>query len=240
MKSKISLIALLVILLSINIAFASPTYTFKYVDKLSGGFNDTLSQNLKKYKLDKSQFVKLIEKSSTQLDEKELQLINDMRMVQLHPKRDTLMQKVIASELIDEYLSGKRKAPKGFISICADVSRYRNCIDYFYGLRLDYKGTRFSNRIRSCGVIRFKAANIEKAIIPRSPENGGYFTDPMPFTGTGFTSGENGRIGTPEWYLPEPAVLDEGAELYEIFNDGTEKLRGVFKNGKFKATQEGT
>jgi hypothetical protein len=49
----------------------------------------------------------------------------------------------------------------------------------------------------------------------------------MPFTGHGFTSGNNGLLGVPEWktgYL----TPDNGAELWEVFSDGTEVLRAKF------------
>ena len=54
-----------------------------------------------------------------------------------------------------------------------------------------------------------------------------------PFTAHGFTSGNNGRLGVPEWKLVKYAEFSEGAEIWEVFNDGTEKLRAIFDGVKF-------
>lgn len=55
----------------------------------------------------------------------------------------------------------------------------------------------------------------------------------MPFTGHGFTSGSNERLGVPEWksgYL----TPDEGAELWEVYLDGSEILRAKFSSSQNK------
>lgn len=49
----------------------------------------------------------------------------------------------------------------------------------------------------------------------------------LPFTGHGFTVSNNGRLEVPGWktgYL----TPDNGAELWEVFSDGTEVLRAKF------------
>ena len=46
-----------------------------------------------------------------------------------------------------------------------------------------------------------------------------------PFTSIGFTSGNNGRLGIPEWNLLQRIDFEDGAELWEVFNDGRETLR---------------
>jgi hypothetical protein len=155
--------------------------------------------------------------------------MNKIRAQQLSPTPDTLMQKVITAYDMNKYLSGEYKTPKGFISICADVKQYKNVSDCYYGLRLDYAGTYFKPDDQSYAVIRFKAANIEKAIIPKAKINNGTYLDPYPFGGVGFTTGTNGRWGSPEWVMPEFTVLDEGAQLFEIFQDGTEVLKGIYR-----------
>ena len=48
-----------------------------------------------------------------------------------------------------------------------------------------------------------------------------------------FTSGNNGRLGVPEWNLPERIKFIDGDEIWEVFNDGTQRLRGVYKNNSF-------
>jgi len=49
----------------------------------------------------------------------------------------------------------------------------------------------------------------------------------LPYTGNGFTGGNNGKLGVPEWKSPYN-TLNDGAELYEVFSDGTEILRARF------------
>ena len=63
-------------------------------------------------------------------------------------------------------------------------------------------------------------------------ENGD-FKDPYPFTSHGFTAGTKGRIGVPEFTIPSGlgVSIEDGTEIWEVFNDGTEKLRAVY-NGK--------
>ncbi|SIS40329.1 hypothetical protein SAMN05421766_101573 [Zobellia uliginosa] len=41
----------------------------------------------------------------------------------------------------------------------------------------------------------------------------------------GFSAGKNGVLGAPEWHLTNQVEFTEGAEIFEIFNDGTEILR---------------
>jgi len=40
-------------------------------------------------------------------------------------------------------------------------------------------------------------------------------------------------LGVPEWKLVKYAEFSEGAEIWEVFNDGTEKLRAIFDGVKF-------
>ena len=43
-----------------------------------------------------------------------------------------------------------------------------------------------------------------------------------------FTPGNNSRLGVPEWNLPERIKITDGDEIWEVFNDGTQRLRGVY------------
>ncbi|EGD34535.1 transposase [Capnocytophaga sp. oral taxon 338 str. F0234] len=44
-----------------------------------------------------------------------------------------------------------------------------------------------------------------------------------------FTSGNNGRLGVPEYVLDKRVSPKIGAEIWRIKPDGTEELIGVFK-----------
>ena len=96
---------------------------------------------------------------------------------------------------------------------------------------MDYPGSKFLIEDGSCGVIRFKSINVpQKAIIPV----GETFDElSYPFTATGFTSGKNSRLGVPEWNLQSEVKFESGDEIWEVFNNGTEKLRAVYKLDKF-------
>ncbi len=219
---------------------ASILYDSSYLSALSGGFSDTISGYAEEEGLSVEAFSLLCSKSSADMSERELSLINRIRCRQLRPIAETLMQKVITLDDMKNYLSGKYRAPKGFLSVCADVKQYVTVEDYYYGLRLDYAGSAFRPDAPGYAVIRFKAANIERAVVPRAVANGGTFKDPYPFGGAGFTTGTNGRTGSPEWVLQEFAVMDDGAQIFEIFADGTEKLRAVYsaEAGRFFETDE--
>ena len=97
---------------------------------------------------------------------------------------------------------------------------------------MDYPNSPFSIGDGSCGVIRFKSAESNIAIIPKG---GTFDTYDYPFTSTGFTSGNNGRLGVPEWNFQRRVDLKDGAELWEIHNDGSEVLKAIYnlKENKF-------
>ena len=84
----------------------------------------------------------------------------------------------------------------------------------------------------SCGVIRFKTSSASDFAIPGKELLG---SNGDPYTSHGFTSGNNGRLGVPEWYVGKGkyATIEDGSEIWEIFNDGTEKLRAIFDGVKF-------
>ena len=54
-----------------------------------------------------------------------------------------------------------------------------------------------------------------------------------PFTAHGFTSGNNGRLSVPEWYLQSRIDIQEGTEIWKITRDDKQTLYAVFKEGKF-------
>ena len=80
-------------------------------------------------------------------------------------------------------------------------------------------------------VISFKSKDIPQNIV--IPKGGTFDNWVYPFTSTGFTAGNNGRFGIPEWNLLQRIDFEDGAELWEVFNDGRETLRAVYKDGKF-------
>lgn len=78
----------------------------------------------------------------------------------------------------------------------------------------------------------FKTPSAKEFIIPGKEllESNGY-----PYTAHGFTSGNNGRLGVPEWHagVKKYVAIEEGAELWEVHSNGQEVLRAVYKKGRF-------
>jgi hypothetical protein len=184
------------------------------------------------------QFIELEAKSAADLTEAEKNIMNAIRNSVEQPNATTVMQKVIPKCDIPKYTSGQYGSCKGFITTAKDGKHLKTYEDIYYGMRLDYANTTFNINDGSCGAIRFKASNSSEAIIPKSVANGGPETASMPFTGHGFTSGNHGRLGVPEWKLPNFAAIDEG-ELWEIFSDGREVLVAKYdvNLGKFVPIQ---
>jgi hypothetical protein len=146
------------------------------------------------------------------------------------PDANTLLQKVIPKSDIARYLNGEYKQVGGFISTAKDAKHLTSYEDIYQGMRLDYKkidGTSpFKLNDGSCGVIRYKTTNstLEVPKLRGTPDDA-----PLPFTGNGFTGGNKGKLGIPEWNSEYTTPLD-GAELYEVFSDGKELLRAKFSS----------
>lgn len=201
------------------------------------GFEDQIATLAQSHGLTLQEFLVLEGKAFQQLSEAEQDIMNAIRDVIAKPTATTVMQKAIPKSDIGKYLDGSYTSCKGFLSTASDAKHLKTYEDIYYGLRLDYSQTAFHLSDGSCGVIRFKAQNSVTAVIPRCPANGGVEIASMPFTGHGFTSAINGRLGVPEWQMSGFAII-ENAELWEVFSDGQEILRATYnKNlGKFVPT----
>ncbi|WP_088655845.1 hypothetical protein [Geofilum rhodophaeum] len=199
------------------------------------GFSDNIDALLAKEGIDMNTFKEIQKTPFADLSIKQRSLINKVRNSIPEPTSNTLMQKTIPYSDIANYTSGKYTSCKGYVTTAADAKHLSNVEDIYYGMRLDYSGTKFSAADKSCGIIRFKADNITKIEVPKSPANLGTVTDPPPFTGHGFTAANKGRLAVPEWKMDDWFELQEGAELWEVFSDGAEKLRAVYSKsaGKF-------
>ena len=85
----------------------------------------------------------------------------------------------------------------------------------------------------SCGVIRFKSEDALQILVIPTSEDINY-----PFTAQGFTSGNNGRLSVPEWYLQSRIDIQEGTEIWKITHDGKQTLYAVFENKTFKIVEQ--
>ena len=169
-----------------------------------------------------------------------LSIKNRARMIAIResvprPTSETLMEKVIPQKDIQNYLSGKYSGIQGFISRAQDTMGVKNPLEVYQTIRLDYDpkpGYRpaFDPYLdRSIGVIRFKTQEVSKIKIPFNESMGGYESSPYPNTGNGFTAAENGRI-IPEFRVFETQTVKpkNGAEIYQVFQDGREDLIAVY------------
>ncbi|MGX1927882.1 fibronectin type III domain-containing protein [Flagellimonas sp. 2504JD4-2] len=144
------------------------------------------------------------------------------------PDGNTILQKAIPKADIAKYLRDTDPYYQvgGFVTTAKDAKHLSTFDDVYYGMRLDYDGTAFNLSDGSFGVIRYKTP-VPSAEVPRitGPK------DKFPFTGNGFTSGNNGKLGVPEWKTPYNTPND-GAELWEVASDGTETIRAIFDSGQ--------
>ena len=141
------------------------------------------------------------------------------------PDENTLMQKVITEDMANKYLDGTYNTIGGSVARAVDTKHLKTIEDYYYGLRLDYEKTLFSAGDKYYYTIRFKIEKLDNLVIPIDSR----FTSEYPFTRNGFTSGNNGRLGIPEYVLDKRVSPKIGAEIWRIKPDGTEELIGVFK-----------
>ncbi|MBN2750868.1 MAG: hypothetical protein JXR57_15365 [Bacteroidales bacterium] len=192
------------------------------------GFSDELSELLSKQGLTIDEFKVLQQKTFESMTAAEKVKINAIRNSIQTPNSETLLQKVIPKSDIDKYLDGTYKQVGGYVSTAKDAKHLKTYDDIYYGMRLDYKlgdgvSQNFYLSDGSCGVIRYKTPKANTLEVPKYPT----VNDPPPFTGHGFTSGNNGRLAVPEWKSGYNTP-DDGAELWEVYSNGTEVLRAVF------------
>ena len=218
---------------------ATGKYTLASISK-ERGFIDLLPNLLKKEGLTMDDFHYIMQKNVKALTEAEKAKLARIRNAIPKPNANTLMQKVIPKDEINNYLREVNPYTTigGFVTRASDAKHLKTYDDLYFGLRLDYinDGGKLMNFVEdgSCGVIRFKTESTSELFIPREEllDNNKY-----PYTGHGFTSGKQGRIGVPEFKFRNKfyAELNDGAELYEVFSDGREILKAIFseKENKF-------
>jgi hypothetical protein len=195
-------------------------------------FTDEYEAVVKSQGLSLERFHSLRVKRFDTLTEAERKMILDIRKSIPQPDSDTLMQKVIPAEDVALYLKSERRTIKGYVSRAQDTKLFRNTDDYYNGLALNYRPKEdFLYKGESMAVIRFKSQETVKLKIP-SFEN--KYDDPAPFTGLGFTQSSSHLV--PEFHTgngEESMILSmqDGAEMYSVFKDGTEKLTAIFNAG---------
>lgn len=209
--------------------------------------NQRVFEALDAHGVTKSDFVDLINKTVDALTPDERQLINSVRDALAPPTEDTVMQKVIppgyfaadgnfVPSRADDYLAGNGIDPeriRGSVTVAGDTAHLSTPATIYDGLRLDYAGSPFERLDAGTHLIRFQA-DLETPgtyDIPLKSEMGGsgqFDTWDDPFTGSGFTKSVHDVV--PE-YVADNITMRDGAEMWEVLNDGTQRLVATLKDG---------
>jgi hypothetical protein len=195
------------------------------------GFSDNVASILSQRGLSLNDFKLLQQKRYDLMTIAEKAHIDAIRNSIPIPDGNTLLQKVIPKNQIQSFIdvpNDNFRKVGGFVSTAKDAKHLNTFEDVYQGMRLDYPGTQFNLSDGSFGVIRYKTPN-PNLTVPKLPE----VTGDLPYTGNGFTGGNNGKLGAPEWKSPYNTP-NEGSELWEVFSDGTEVLKAKFSTAQNK------
>ncbi|OBB55586.1 hypothetical protein A6B34_07900 [Mycolicibacterium monacense] len=212
--------------------------------------NQRIIDALEKHGISESDFIDLINRPTGTLTPEQRDLINAVRDELPAPTQDTVMQKVIppghfdhagsfVQSRADDYILGNDRIEVdgvgGAVTVAHDTAHLATPQHIHDGLRLDYEDTPFSPHDPGTHLIRFQAdpESVGYYEVPRSSDMGGngeYDTWDDPFTGNGFT--KSGDDVIPE-YIARDMTIREGAEMWEVLEDGTQRLVAVLKGGSW-------
>ena len=213
-------------------------YTRQFISDLDG-FGEEKASILQRNNVDEQEFIRLSTDSAWALPASEQAMLKSIRGDVSHPDERTLLQKVIPLEDLTVYMDNKYGGTVGgFVCEAADVKSLKTMHEVYWGLRLDYEGTKFKADGAGYAVIRFYSEYISGLQVPYVAELGGTQTHSWPNGGGGFITSTLGEGGYPEWTFDGYYAPVEGAELYEVTPQGREILRSVYYAGRWQ-TYEG-
>jgi len=226
-------------------------------------FNENIENYASMENITKEQFFKIIQKvaytptideenrGAIKMTSEELNKINNIRNKYLNSiTTNSIMIKCITEADVAKYMDGSYKTVGGYICYAPDTKKFKTVKDLYYGIRLDYVGSKFSNDSDFIYTLRFKLKDVKYIQIPREKENNGYVDhnyNSYPFGGAGFTTGTDLANGVPEWHLYNLETnknmyieFKDGAEIWQTYQDGTEKLYATYhiNIGKFVLKEE--
>jgi hypothetical protein len=117
--------------------------------------------------------------------------------------------------MVEPYLTGRRSIISGFVFRVAD-SHASTPREFHRIFGLGYPGSEFSPEMSEIYVLRWRVVGTEVYQVPYSPERGGDWVMPPPFTGTGFTDGQDSPVAE---YYTDPIPVPVGAEIHRIGTD---------------------
>jgi hypothetical protein len=213
------------------------------------GDNHRVADALERHGVSRSDFVDLVNTPTERLTPDQRDLINAVRDDLPAPTRDTVMQKVLppgffdaAGDFVqsraDDYIMENNTRTVldrvgGSVTLADDTSHLTTPHAIHDGLRLDYSDTHFAPHDPGTHLVRFQADEVVPFSydVPRNSDMGGtsdrYDTWADPFTGNGFT--KSGDDVIPE-YFAQDVTMREGAEMWEVLDDGTQRLVAVLKD----------
>lgn len=216
------------------VAVPEGNYTYGIVKNMSG-FGEEKAVLFQQMNLSEEEFIELSTDSAWALLPEEQKSLVNVRNGVSKPDAHTLLQKIIPLEDLSTYMNNIYGGTiGGFVAEAADVKSLHTMYDVYWGLRLDYEGTKFKEDGAGYAVIRFYSDAASLMKIPYSPELGGTQEHAWPNGGGGFTTSKLGYGGYPEWVMNGYVAPKEGAELYEITPLGREILRSVFREGRWQ------
>ncbi|TDL03770.1 hypothetical protein EUA04_24280 [Mycolicibacterium obuense] len=207
--------------------------------------NHRIDDALAAHGMSKSELVDLINTPTDALTADQRHLLTAVRDALPAPTADTVMQKVIppgffhadghfVQSRADDYIMGATnfdpRIVNGSVTVAGDTAHLSSPAAIYDHLRLDYEGSQFAQHDPGTMVIRFQAENPTSPDlyeIPRNSDLGGnsrFDSWEDPFTGNGFT--KSGDDVIPE-YVASGITMREGAEMWEILDDGTQRLIAV-------------
>lgn len=193
------------------------------------GFEDVKNDLLKSEKISARDFLVWSTDSAWSLPADAQLSLRSLRKAIETPTSNTLLQKVISLDDMPTYINNTYGGTiGGFVSVAGDMKKIANMFDTYWGLRLDYSGTKFKPDGPGYGIIRFFSPAAKVLTIPFCKELGGDQPHAWPNTGGGFTSSKLEQGGLPEYSFVGYSVPSDGAEIYEVSPEGREILRSVY------------
>nr|WP_154923594.1 hypothetical protein [Microbacterium testaceum] len=202
---------------------------------------------LDKYGVTRTHFEDLINRPIDTLTGSERAIVNGVRnelTAQVTP--DTVFQKVLDQPHFDssgrlffgqgeKIVLGDEGSITGSVSVAEDTAHLTTPTDFFRSLRLDYPNTNFLRDDQSAFVLRFKqdidtSGSVNPQLHSSMGGDGSVDHYSAPFTGNGFL--KTGDDIIPE-YRAKDVNMRDGAEMWEVLDDGTQRLFAVWRRGEW-------
>lgn len=207
-------------------------YSKQFVYSLNG-FGENRADILKSSEVTLPDFIKYSTSKAWELSQPECDALKKVRTSITAPIEKTLLQKVIDLGDVATYMNNIYGGTVGgFVCEASDVKVLSTMYDVYWGLRLDYEGTKHKADGAGYAVIRFYSEAAKTLYTPFCSAMGGTYQSEWPNGGGGFTTSTLGDGGFPEYVFAGYSAPTDGAELYEVTPEGREILRSTYQSAK--------